>query len=526
VAAVLRLFARLTRRGIVLLAVGVVAYVLVEAVSFVQTYPDEASRMRLSEFGDQPAVRMLQGIPHAVETVGGFVVWDGGWFLQAIIGVWAILTTSRLLRGEEDSGRAEFPLSGPVSGLQVAASALLTVTAGCLVAGIAVFVSIVVPSEDLLGSALFALGVAGFGVVMASATAVASQLLGVRRQAAAVGAAFLGIAFVLRMIANSSDGRSWVSWLSVFGWMDRLRPFGDNNVGVLGVYLAVAGVLLGVALALRARRDLGAAVLVRDGDVRSRPLLLKSSIRFAWRLTWGTLLAWGVGIAVYSFFIGSLVKAMGEVLADDPAYEQYLDLLGMTKEDISLGMVAVMAVVTGLIISLYAAWRIGAVRNEEDAERAEHLLTRPLTRGRWLGGHLVLAVVSVVLLVLLTGTATWVGAAVTGADVSLLDTIDAGANLLPVILLFGGLAVAMFGLAPRLTIGVPVGAVVVAYVLSFVGPALDLPGWVVGISPFYHVALVPVNDFALTQGLIMIGLALVATAVGWVAFHRRDLVGA
>ena len=78
-AAVLRLFTRLTRRGIVLLAVGVVAYVLVEAVSFVQTYPDEASRMRLSEFGDQPAVRMLQGIPHAVETVGGFVVWEMGY---------------------------------------------------------------------------------------------------------------------------------------------------------------------------------------------------------------------------------------------------------------------------------------------------------------------------------------------------------------------------------------------------------------------------------------------------------------
>ena len=525
-AAVLRLFTRLTRRGIVLLAVGVVAYVLVEAISFVQTYPDEASRMRLSEFGDQPAVRMLQGIPHAVETVGGFVVWDGGWFLQAIIGVWAILTTSRLLRGEEDSGRAEFPLAGPVSGLQVTASALLTVTAGCLVAGLAVFVTIVVPSEDVLGATLFALGVAGFGIVMASATAVASQVVGVRRQAAAIGAAFLGIAFVLRMVANSSDGRSWVSWLSVFGWMDRLRPFGDNNVGVLGVYLVVAGALLAGAFALRARRDLGAAVLVRDGDIRSRPLLLKSPIRFAWRLTWGTLVGWGVGVAAYSFIIGSLVKAMGEVLADDPAYEQYLELLGMTKEDISLGMVAVMAVVSGLIISLYAAWRIGAVRNEEDAERAEHLLTRPLTRGRWLGGHLVLAVISAVLLVLLAGTATWVGAAVTGAQVSLLDTIDAGANLLPVILLFGGLAVAMFGLAPRLTIGVPVGAVVVAYVLSFVGPALDLPGWVVGISPFYHVALVPVNDFALTQGLVMVGLALAATAVGWVAFNRRDFVGA
>jgi ABC-2 type transport system permease protein len=526
VAAVLRLFVRLTRRGGLLLALGVVAYVLVEAISFVQTYPDQASRMRLAEFGDQPAVRMLQGIPHAVETVGGFVVWDGGWFLQAIIGVWAILTTSRLLRGEEDSGRAEFPMAGPVSSLQVTAAALLTVVGGCLLSGFAVFATIVIPSEDVLGAALFGLGVAGFGIVMSSATAVASQLVGVRRQAGAIGAAFLGVAFVLRMIANSSDGRSWVSWLSAFGWMDRLRPFGDNNVGVLGVYLVVAGVLLAVALALRARRDLGAAVLVRDGDVRSRPLLLASPIRFAWRLTWGTLVAWGVGIAVYSFFIGSLVKAMGEVLADDPAYEQYLDLLGMTKEDISLGMVAVMAVVTGLIISLYAAWRIGAVRNEEDAERAEHLLTRPLTRGRWLGGHLVLAVGSVALLVLLTGVATWVGAAVTGADVTLLETIDASANLLPVILLFGGLAVAMFGVAPRLTIGVPVGAVVVAYVLSFVGPALDLPGWIVGISPFYHVALVPVNDFALTQGLVMLAVAVLTTVVGWVAFNRRDIVGA
>ena len=64
-----------------------------------------------------------------------------------------------------------------------------------------------------------------------------------------------------------------------------------------------------------------------------------------------------------------------------------------------------MAVLFGLMISLYATWRIGAVRDEEDAERAEHLLTRPLTRGRWLGGHLVLTVVSVLVLVAVNGSA-------------------------------------------------------------------------------------------------------------------------
>lgn len=524
--AVLRLYVRLTRRGLLLLALGIAVYVLVEALSYVQTYPDRASRLRLAEFGDQPAVRMLQGIPHAVETVGGFVVWDGGWFMQSVVGVWAILTTSRLLRGEEEGGRAELVGAGAVPASQVTNAGLLVVLIGCLATGLAAFATLVVPSGDAFGAAVFSLGLVGFGVVMAAATAVASQLVAVRRHAAGLGAAFLGVAFVLRMIANSGDDRLWVGWLSAYGWMDRLRPFGDDHVGVLAVYAGVAAVLVGTAIVLRARRDLGAALLARDKTVRSRLLLVQSPIRFAWRLTWGVLLAWVLGTGIYSFFMGSLMKSMGEVLADDPGYETYLELLGLTKADVTRGMVAFMAVVVSLVISLYAAWRVGAVRAEEDADRAEHLLTRPLTRSRWLGGHLVLGLGSVVALVVSNGLATWLGAAVSDAEISATDTLAAALNGLPVVVLFGGLAVALFGLAPRLTVAVPVGGVVVAYVLSLVGPALDAPGWVTGISPFYHLAFVPVQDYALTQGLVMTGLALVAVAIGWYAFERRDLVGA
>ncbi|MFL6182187.1 MAG: ABC-2 transporter permease, partial [Actinomycetes bacterium] len=213
-------------------------------------------------------------------------------------------------------------------------------------------------------------------------------------------------------------------------------------------------------------------------------------------------------------------------LADDPTYESYLKLIGLTKADVYGGMVAVMAVVVALVISLYAAWRIGAVRHEEDSERAEHLLTRPLTRSRWLGGHLLLALGSVMALSLVNALMMWIGAIVTDAPLDLADMIGASANLLPVILLFGGIAVATFGLAPRLTIAVPAAAAALAYVLSFAGPAIDLPGWVAGLSPFYHVALVPVADYALTQGLVMLALALAMTALGWLAFTRRDVVGA
>ena len=524
--AVSRLYVRLTRRGAVLLAVAVAGYVIVEAASYVQTYPDQASRLRLSEFGDQPAVRMLQGIPHAVETVGGFVVWDGGWFMQAIVGVWAIVVASRLLRGEEESGRDEMLGSGTASGVRRSATAVMVVLLGCALAGVAAFAAIVVPSDDVAGSALFATAVAGFGAVMVSLTAVSAQLVASRRAVVAVAAALLGTSFVLRMVANSGDSRAWVAWLSPFGWMDRLRAFGDNNGEVLLVYVLAAGALVAVALVLRARRDSGAALIASERDVRPRTLLLASPMRFAWRLSWGVLLAWGVGIAVYAFFVGTLVKAMGDVLADDPAYATYLELMGITKDEIYGGMVAVMAVVVALVISLYAAFRMGAVRNEEDSERADHLMTRPLSRSRWLGGHLLLGALGIVLLSLVDAVVMWLGAVVTDAPISLLDVVEASLNLLPVIMLFGGLAVVMFGVAPRLTVVVPAAAVGVAYVLSFVGPALDLPGWVTGISPFYHVALVPVAGYALTQGLVMLGLAALFTTAGWWVFTRRDLMGA
>jgi ABC-2 type transport system permease protein len=526
VSAAMRLYVRLTRRGVLLLAFGIAAYSLVEAISYAQTYPDEASRLRLAEFGDQPAVRMLQGIPHAVATVGGFVVWDGGWFMQAIIGVWAILVTSRLLRGEEESGRSELVASGALSAVQTVSAALMVVFVGCGLAGLASFVALIGPTGDVLGAALFAAALAGFGAVMASATAVAAQLVGVRRRAAAMGAAFLGVAFVLRMVANSADDRAWVGWLSVFGWMDRLRAFGDNVAWVLLVYVVVICGLTALALQLRLRRDAGAAWLSSDRPVTMRPLLLKSPVRFAWRLTWGVLLAWAVGIGLYSLLMGSLVQSMQEVLADDPSYEVWLDLMGIDPDEVAVGMVSFMAVVVGLVTSLYAAWRMGAVRNEEDEERAEHLLTRPLPRWRWLGGHLLLGFASVLVLVGVTAVATWAGAAMTDAGVTLADTLAAASNQLPVILLFGGLAVAMFGLAPRLTVAVPVGAVVVSYILSFVGPALELPGWVIGLSPFYHLAMVPLDDYGLTQGLVLLALAAVATAVGVRAFQRRDIVGA
>jgi ABC-2 type transport system permease protein len=67
------------------------------------------------------------------------------------------------------------------------------------------------------------------------------------------------------------------------------------------------------------------------------------------------------------------------------------------------------------------------------------------------------------------------------------------------------------------------GAVVVTFVMSFLGAALHLPDWVLGLSPFHHLSLAPAQPVAWVSTLVMVGIAAGLAAAGTVAFARRDL---
>ena len=147
-------------------------------------------------------------------------------------------------------------------------------------------------------------------------------------------------------------------------------------------------------------------------------------------------------------------------------------------------------------------------------------------RRRWLGGHVALLAVSVVLLSGVSATAMWLGGIVTGADLSLADAAASTFNTVPAIAVFAGLAVLVYGFAPRVTVAATASAAIAAYVLQVVGPMLEWPEVVVGLSPFRHLEAVPVDPFGLPAALVMVAIGLVATVAGVAAFERRDLVGA
>ncbi len=147
-----------------------------------------------------------------------------------------------------------------------------------------------------------------------------------------------------------------------------------------------------------------------------------------------------------------------------------------------------------------------------------------MSRLRWLGGHAALAFLGGLLLIVVSGAALWVGVILSGAGgITFDDAMKSVLNTVPVVVLIGGLAVACFGLLPRATTAVPVTLTVVLFVLAMLGPALHWPAWVLNLSPFTHLAWVPMTPWAATSGVVMTLIGLVLLMIGLVAFQRRDI---
>jgi ABC-2 type transport system permease protein len=523
---VTRLWFRLTRRATALLALGLAAYAAVEVASYTMSYPNGVSPTQFAMFEDNPAMRMMSGVPTALDTAGGFAVWDGGWLVQIILAVWGILTATRLLRGEEDSERTELVLAGPLRATTATVSALVVMAVSALVIGVVTATTLIVSGTSTSGSVLYGLGLAGVAATFVGVAAVTCQLVDVRRRAAGLAAGVLALAYVVRMIGSSTDDRLWLRWLTPLGWIDELRPYGDADVRALLPLVLVPVLLGGVAVALRTRRDVGAALLSTEAGRKPHLRLLGSPIAFAWRTNRGVLVAWLLGLAVFAAVYGALTGTMIDWIAQDTDYQRIFAEMGLDSALTTLGFTALIGQMFGVAIAAQVAWRVGAARVEEESGRADSILSRPVSRVRWLGGHTALALGGGLLLMLTSAATMWLGLHLSGVDeVTLGDAFRSILNTLPVVVLIGGLAVLTYGVLPRLTVVVPVTVTLVGYILTLLGPALKWPSWVLDLSPWTHLAWVPAAEWAATSGIVMFAVGLIMLAAGFVLFRRRDIVG-
>ena len=506
------------------------AMVASTAWSYTSIYTTPAQREALVKaFGNNRATIALFGPAPQLDTVAGFTVLKSFLTLSIIGAVWGLLTSTRLLRGEEDAGRWEPLLGGATTRGRATAQALGGLIAG--VAGLFVVTAAIIviagrssrvgipPTAGLF----YALALVASAWMFVAVGALCSQLGATRRRAVGYAAWVLGASYALRMVADSGSGLHGLIWLSPLGWVEEMSPLTSPDPWPLLPIIACTAVLWLVTVDLSGRRDVGSSTVPDRDRARPRLRLLGGQAGLAVRLIRPTVVGWSAAVAVCGLLLGFVVHAAAPSLADS-SVKDVLGRLGATGSEVA-SFLGVSFLVISVLVGYVAAGQVAAARGEELEGRLDPLVTRPVSRVTWLGTRLAVAAAALVALGLLGGLATLLGAVSGGAGVHAGVVLGAGLNTVPPALCILGLGALAYGGAPRAASTVVYGLVTYAVLVDLVGGIGALPGWIGDTSVFHQMAPAPATPPNWTAAAVMVGIGLVGSVAGCASLSRRDLLG-
>ena len=498
--------------------IGLAVVVALTASSITDLYDTPAKLRSYAESSDSPALRMLNGDVAGLGTLGGTMANELGFVFGFGLPVMAIALTIRGTRREEEAGRLELLLASRMGRQAPLVAAVLVALSSFVTLGALTAVFFVASGTEISGALAYGAAILALGAVFVGVTAVLAQALGHSRSVWGAGLAIMLAAYIVRG-AGAID-HTWVVWLSPHGWYDEVAAFGQTQVTPFVVSAVVTVALLGLALVLSARRDVGASLITPStGPGRATPALLHP-FGLAVHDRRGGILGWALLVAVLMGTYGALTQAVIDAVEGNPDLAAFL---AGGQEGIVKSMSAMFVLLLSMLVSGHVLQSLGSLRTEETSGRLELQLGAPRGRVAWLLPHLVVVAVGTLVVALVGGLALALTTAAALGDSEWVGTLlRAGADHLPVALLFGGVSVALFGWLPRLQPAVW-AVFAIAAVIGYMGPGLDLPDPLVEWSPFGLVGNVPAESLDVTGALVAAGLGLVLLALGLLGFARRDV---
>ena len=505
-------------KGLFAWVLGLFAVVLLTTTSITGLYDTPAKLRSYTESTATPALRMLNGAVAGMDTLGGVLVNELGFFVGFAVPLLAIALTVRGTRREEEAGRLELLLACRMGRQAPLVAAVLLALAALLVLGALTTIAFFAAGADTLGSVVYGADLALFGGVFVGLTAALAQAFGHVRSVWGASLALVLASYLVRGIGAVDD--TWVVWLSPHGWYDEAAPFGDPQVLPFVLSIVTALLLLGLALRLSAGRDVGGSLLAaRSGPHRAAPAL-RTPLGLALREHRGTTLGWAVLVVVLLGTYGSLTQTVIDAIEGNPDLTAFL---AGGEDEIVEQMAAMFVLLLSMLVAGYVLQSLGSLRAEEVSGRLELQLSEARGRVAWLAPHLLVITIGTLLVGVAGALALAVSTAAALDDSSWVATLlAAGAAHLPVALLLAGLSVALFGWAPRAQPAVW-AVFAVAAVLAYMGPGLDLPTWLVEWSPFGLVGTVPAEDVDVTGSLLAGVGGLCLLGLGVLGFTRRDI---
>ena len=500
------------------------------ALTYSSFYKTSASRQRLAAtFGNDHAVNALYGPAPQLQTAAGFALFKASMTLMILGAVWGLLTSTRLLRGEEDAGRWELLLTGATTRRRATAQALVGLAGGVAVLwALTAVITVVAGRSSKVGIGVrpglfLALALVATAVMFLAVGAVTSQLAATRRRAAGYAAVVLGAAYALRMVADAHVGLHGLVWASPLGWVEELAPLtGPRPLALVPITLLTL-FLAGLAVHLAGIRDVGSGVLPDRSTARPRLALLGGPTRLAVRLVRPTVIAWTVAVGATAVLTGLVAEAVGSSASGSSLGQVYARLGatgGGTRAFLGLSFLIV-----AVLVAFLAAGQITAARSEEAEGRLDHLLVRPVRRTSWFAGRLVVALAALVGAGVVAGVGTWLGTGTHVAGVGVATSLAAGLNVVAPAVCLLGLGALALGVWPRASGAVVYTLLGWSLVVEVLGGVGDAGHRLLATSVFHSMAPAPAvpPDWRSAGGLVAVGV--VAALVGGAAFARRDLRG-
>ncbi len=520
--ALLRLALRRDRILLPAWILGLAAMVSISVSATKDLYPTEALRIGASSAINATAALVgLYGRIYDPTSIGALSLIKMTAFGAALVAIVFVFVVVRHTRTEEESGRLELLSAGVVGRSAPLAAGLLAGIGGSAALGLLTALGLVGVGLPTSGSIAFGLSWMLSGAVFSAIAAVAAQVTTSHRSAVGISVAVIGLSYVLRAVGDlAANGPSFLSWLSPIGWSQQLRPFAGNRWVVVALPLLLTGLLIPLAFALRARRDLGAGLIPdRPGPDRG---VLGSTRALAWRVQRSTVIAWLVGCMALGGILGSAAHNVTGLLVS-PQMQKYIQLLGGTQGLIKAFLAAEIAIMASVI----AAFAISAtlrLRSDEVSGYSELLLATSTSRIRLAMNGFAIAVFGSAAVLLGTGIAIGLANGLASGDpIGQTGALLAAAAVqVPAIWVMASITLALFGWVPRATNAA--WATLVAFVVvGEFGPLWKLPQWVLDLSPFAHSPRLPGGSVSAVPLIWLTAVAVALAAVGLLGWTRRDL---
>jgi len=162
--------------------------------------------------------------------------------------------------------------------------------------------------------------------------------------------------------------------------------------------------------------------------------------------------------------------------------------------------------------------------HEEKEGRVEPILSRAISRPRYLASYIALAFLASLLMPFVTTVGLWfVSSLMLETPIAFGSLLHAMMVYVPALWIMLGLGIFVVGVLPK------AAALCWAYftyifIVGFFGDLLNMPAWAMKMSPFHHIPQLPLENMRVFPLLILTAAALALTVCGLLFYRRRDVI--